>query len=312
MVDIHKKRIRSLHNNLPGALAGKKLILAVGFDQNSTKAKRVGFTDKPGVGDTILPKPVGPATRFNAHGKDKVLRNREKETLYRTMQWSHVEWHGRDKVQVTTLVDVPYKRYPREHIDGYEHQLTIKEKDGKLLVTLIDSIAYEDSREDELTAAINVFLEIFGYVEVYDEQLEVISSPAELRHLNWIVLPKGEKITEDQLKEALSKSKRVRPVELLRQERISSFKPDIRAVGAGGFTGYVIYVFSTKHIAVLESIRYGNASYVIASDNWEELSKMTKQQLLSNSLVKQREIHTKGWFAVIKRLLGDDDTKELL
>jgi hypothetical protein len=312
MVDIHKKRIRSLQNNLPKSLVGKKLTLALEFDQNSAKAQKVGFSDNPTAGDTILPKAVGPATRFNSYGKDKILRDQQKETLYRTMEWSHVEWHGRDKQQVTTLVDVPYKRYPREHIDGYGHELTIKQKDGKLLVTLNDHITYNKSDEDELLSAINVFLDIFGYVEVYDEQMEAIPSPGELRRMNWIVLPKGEKITEAQLKDALSQSKRVRPVELLRQERISSFKPDIRAVGMGGFTGYVIYIFTAKHIAVLESIRYGNASYVIASDNWEELSKMTKQQLLSNSLVNQREIHTKAWFAAIKRLLGDDEAKESL
>lgn len=310
MIDIHKKRIRSLQNNLPTTLAGKKLTLAVDFSQNSAKAQKIGFDENPKAGDTIVPKAVGPVTRFNAYGKDKILRDQQKETLYRTMEWSHVEWHGRDKEQVTSLVDVPYKRYPREHVDGYEHELTIKEKDGKLLVTLNGHVTYDKVNEDRLLVAINIFLEIFGYVEVYDEQMEVIPSPSELRHLNWIVLPKGEKITEAQLKDALSRSKRVRPVELLRQERISSFKPDIRAVGMGGFTGYVIYVFSTKHIAVLESIRYGNASYVVASDNWEKLSTMTKQQLLAKSLVKQREIHTKGWFAKIKEILGDNETEE--
>ena len=297
--------------NLPATLVGKKLTLAVALEQNSSKAEKIGFTGSPKTGDTTLPKPVGAATRFNAYGKDKILRNQEKETLYRTMEWTHIEWRGRDeKEEVTSLVDVPYKRYPREHIDGYEHELTIKEKDGKLLVTLIGYITYDRANEDRLLAAINVFLEIFGYVEVYDEQISTIPSPEELRRLSWTVLPKGEKLTEAQLKDVLSKSKRVRPVELLRQERISSFKPDIRAVGMGGFTGYVIYVFSTKHIAILESIRYGNATYVIASNNWEELSKMTKQQLLAKSLVKQREIHTKGWFAKIKEVLDNNESKE--
>lgn len=305
MLSIHKKSIRSLGNNLPGTLIGRKLTLAVDFDSNQAKAEIIGFKASPAVGDTFMPKPIGTATRFNAHGKEKILRDQPKEKLYRTQEWTHEEWRGKgESVTVTSLVDIPYYRYPREQIDGYGHELTIKEVKGSKLISLNGGLTYDDTNADSLISAINVFLEVFGYVDIYDESMEAIPAPSEIRRLNWIILPKGQKISEADLKDILSKSKRVRPVEMLRQERISSFKPDIRAIGMGGFTGYVIYVFSQKKIAVLESIKYGNASYVIANDNWEDLSKMTKQQLLAKSLVKQREIHTKGWFAKIKKLLS--------
>lgn len=306
MLSIQKKSIRSLSNNLPAALAGKKITLAVDFTSNRAKAERVGFSANSAVGDTLVAKPIGTATRFNAHGKEKILRDQPKEKLYRTQEWTHQEWRGKGETEiVTTLVDVPYYRYPRELIEGHGHEFTIKESNGNKLVTLNGTLAYDAASSDSLVSAINVFLEVFGYVDIYDESMESIPSPAEIRRLNWVVLPKGQKISESALKDILSKAKRIRPVEILRQERISSFEPDIRAIGMGGFTGYVIYVFSKKKIAVLESIRYGNASYVIANDNWEQLSRMTKQQLLAKSLVKQREIHTKGWFAKIKELLSD-------
>lgn len=305
MISINKKRIRSLKNNLPSNLIDKKLVLAVNFEQNKNRAVKVGFDDNPAVGDTILPKAIGRATAFNAYGKNKILRSQPKEKVYRTQEWPHTEWRGRGETEeVTSLVDIPYYRYPRQHIDGYEHELTVTEKDGTKLIALSSGITYADDNSNQIVSAINVFLEIFGHVEVYDENLDVILSATEVRRLNWIVLPKGEKISESQLKGVLSRSKRVRPVEMLRQERIGAFKPNIIATGQGGFTGYVIYVFNAKGIAVLESIRYGNASYVLSSDNWEELSKMTKQQLLSKSLVKQREIHTKSWFDRIKKILG--------
>lgn len=304
MLSIQKKSIRSLSNNLPTALLGTKLTLAVDFDSNRTKAQRVGFSTDPAIGDTVMPKPIGTATRFNAHGKEKILRDQPKEKLYRTQEWTHQEWRGKGETEtVTTIVDIPYYRYPRELIEGYGHELTIKESNGSKLVSLNGKPTYSDKDTASLVSAINVFLEIFGYVDIYDESMESIPSPAEIRRLNWVVLPKGQKISESALQEVLSKAKRIRPVEILRQERISSFAPDIRAIGMGGFTGYVIYVFNKKGIAVLESIKYGNASYVIANDNWEQLSRMTKQQLLANSQVKQREIHTKGWFAKIKELL---------
>ena len=304
MISINKKRIRSLKNNLPGSLIGKRLVLAVGLEQNKRQATKVGFSDNPTIGDTILPRAVGRATVFNAYGKNIILRSQPKEKVYRTQEWPHTEWRGRGETEeVTSLVDIPYYRYPRQHIDGYEYELTISEKDGTKLIALGSDITYADGNHDQLISAINIFLEIFGYVDVYDENLDVILSYTEVRRLNWVVLPKGTKIGESQLKDVLSRSKRIRPVEVLRQERISAFKPNIIATGKGGFTGYVIYVFNARGIAVLESIRYGNASYVLASDNWEELSTMTKQQLLAKSLVKQREIHTKSWFDRIKKIL---------
>jgi hypothetical protein len=304
MLSIQKKSIRSLSSNLPSSLVGRKLTLAVDFKTNRNKALKIGFSNDPLVGDTITPKPVGPATKFNVHGKEKILRDQPKQKLYRTQEWTHEEWRGKgETVTVTSLVDIPYYRYPRQTIEGFGHALTIKDNGGSKLVSLSSVIAYNEANNDSLTSAINIFLEVFGHVDIYDETLEVILTPSEVRRLNWIILPKGKKITEAELKDILSKSRRIRPVELLRQERISSFGPDIRAIGMGGFTGYVIYVFSKKKIAVLESIKYGNASYVIASSNWEELSKMNKQQLLAKSLVKQREIHTKRWFAKIKYLL---------
>lgn len=306
MLSINKKSIRTLENNLPSKLMGKKLSLAVDFESNRAKAERVGFSTNPAVGDTLVPKPIGTATRFNAHGKEKILRDQPKEKLYRTQEWTHEEWRGKGETEtVTTLVDVPYYRYPREFIESFGHELTIKQNSTSKLVSLRGALTYNDADSESLISAINLFLEIFGYVDIYDESMESIPSPAEIRRLNWVILPKGQKISESALNSILSKAKRIRPVEILRQERISSFEPDIRAIGMGGFTGYVIYVFSKKKIAVLESIRYGNASYVIANDNWEQLSKMTKQQLLAKSLVKQREIHTKGWFAKIKELLSD-------
>lgn len=304
MLIIQKKSIRSLSSNLPPSLVGRKLTFAVDFDANRSKAVKIGFRDNPLVGDTITPKPVGRATKFNIHGKDKVLRDQPKKKLYRTQEWTREEWRGNgETATVTSLVDIPYYSYPRETTEGFGHELTIKHSAAGKLVSLGSIITYNEANSGSLISAINIFLEVFGYVDIYDETMEGIITPSKLRRLNWIILPKGKKITETELKDILSKSKRIRPVEILRQECIGSFGPNIRAIGMGGFSGYIIYVFSKKKIAVLESIKYGNASYVIASSNWEELSKMTKQQLLAESLVKKREIHTKGWFEKIKNLL---------
>ena len=304
MLVITKRRIRSLASNLPGNLKAKNLLLAVDLSSNGKMAQKVGFGEAPAIGDTILPKIIGPATKRNAYGRDVIRRDKEKETLYRSQLWSHEEWAGRGTTRtVTSIVAVPYKRYPRDHFDGPELELMIREVGDTKIVTLAVPIKYDDINEADLALAINVFLEVFGYVDVYDDELNPMEMPLTVRHLNWHVLPRGEKLTEEQLKDVLSKSKRVRPVEMLRQEKISGYGPAEIAIGTAGFTGYVIYVFPEKGVAVLESIRYGNASYILEDSNWESLSKMTKQQLLSAKLVKSREIHHGSWGSRIDALL---------
>jgi hypothetical protein len=45
---------------------------------------------------------------------------------------------------------------------------------------------------------------------------------------------------------------------------------------------------------VLESILYGNATYIFDKD-WEELSKKTKSEILNQELQKGRLIHRRFW-----------------
>jgi hypothetical protein len=299
-----KRRIRSLANNLPESLKGKSIVLAVDLSSNLAKAQRIGFSEKPAVGDTLLPKIIGPATRLNSYGRDIIRRDKEKETLYREQAWTHEEWAGRGETRtVTTYVMVPYKRFPRDHIDGFGVELSIRESNGKLIIATLEPITYSDKDAALLTAAINVYLEAFGYVELFDQNFSPVPRPLTVRRLNWDVLPKGEKITKEKLKDVLSKSKRIRPVEWNRQEKISSYGPAEIAIGTAGFAGYIIYVFPGKKLAVLESLKYGNASYVLDDGNWEDLSKLTKQQLLSAKLVKSREVHYGAWGTRIDRML---------
>lgn len=299
-----KRRIRSLANNLPETLKGKSIVLAVDLSSNLAKARRVGFSENPTVGDTVLPKIIGPATRLNSYGRDTIRRDKEKETLYREQAWTHEEWAGRGQTRtVTTYVAIPYKRFPRDHTDGFGVELSIRESDGRLIVATLEPITYDDRNVALLTTAINVYLEVFGQVELFDQKLSPIPRPLTVRYLNWDVLPKGERITEEKLKDVLSKSKRIQPVEWNRQEKISSYGPAEIAVGMAGFAGYIIYVFPKKGLAVLESLKYGNASYILDSGNWEELSKLTKQQLLSAKLVKSREVHYGAWDVRIDRML---------
>jgi hypothetical protein len=56
----------------------------------------------------------------------------------------------------------------------------------------------------------------------------------------------------------------------------------------------VVFGFPEENIYVVESAFYGNATYVFRQD-WEQLSQLTKAEIITGSLHTDRIIHTQGW-----------------
>jgi hypothetical protein len=88
-----------------------------------------------------------------------------------------------------------------------------------------------------------------------------------------------------------------------RLEAINSYGPTFYAIGQAGFRGYIVFGFSDRDIFFLESMYFGNATYVF-EDNWETLSKMTKAEILNHNLQKDRIIHREGWENRVDKLLS--------
>lgn len=72
------------------------------------------------------------------------------------------------------------------------------------------------------------------------------------------------------------------------------------------YTGYSYGVvgnkFNQRNIYTLESLYYGNATYIFG-EKWEELSKKTKAEILNQNLQADRIIHREGWDSKIDQLL---------
>lgn len=124
--------------------------------------------------------------------------------------------------------------------------------------------------------------------------------------LNWEVLPSGdypwERMQDDLKKVSEKSSKTAKKVLIDKCEFINSFQPDFRAYGKSGFKGYVIFGFADRNIFVLESVYPNNATYVFGK-NWEELSKLTKAEILKGNLQDVRIIHNDNWQQEIRDLL---------
>ena len=140
-------------------------------------------------------------------------------------------------------------------------------------------------------------MEYFGECDLIKDDYTPFIADNIIR-LNWKILPQGnypwervKEATRQRLQRETNNRKAVIENNL---EVISSFIPDFVAVGQGGFNDYIVFGFPNKNLYILESIRSGNATYVFNS-NWEQLSRLTKAEILNNNLHQRRVFHTPSW-----------------
>jgi len=205
-------------------------------------------------------------------------------------------WHGPDRVEVWTTIDVPYKRYPRDFVQPPSCELQITRR-GRELLVVSDLVTYTQANLERLKHLINLFLELFGICEVLDESMAPPPAPV-VRRVNWEILPRGHypwtKMQEyvRPLIEQARKGKR--PILEQRLERVGRHDPDFMAIGRAGFSGYLVFGFEKRGLYILESMYYGNATYVFDRD-WETLSQLTKAEILSSSYQRDRIVHLTSW-----------------
>lgn len=183
MITIKQQRLLSLKKYSP-LIKGRKLIVCIDIAKHEAEAKKIGFSNL-GQYETVLPTIVSTATTFNAEGKEIKRKDLPMETHYRQAEWTWEQWCGRGMTEThSKIVDIPYKKYPRDFIDPPSIQLKIF--NGKI----ISPVFSFPNNEEEIKHVINIFLEVFGECGLLDDKLgEFIKIPT--RSLNWLILPKG-------------------------------------------------------------------------------------------------------------------------
>ena len=301
--------IRELSRYLDSSNYGRTFIFGVQLNSLADPIlDQIGFAHERSMGDSVLPvSDFGPVSRYNTDGRVVVHKDKPMETAYRQVEWRWKEWRGRyDTEEQSRIVDVRYKRYPRTFIPPPSVELTIGKTAASRLAILSPQIELNASNKNSVIHIINLFLEIFGCCEVFSDSLEeMVSSP--LRRLNWRILPPGKypwpklKSQIDRLLQYMTEGNR--KVIEYRLEVINSYGPEFYAIGQAGFRGYIILGFPDKSLFFLESMYFGNATYVFA-ENWETLSKMTKAEILGQDLHVDRIIHRQGWQQRVHQLLS--------
>jgi hypothetical protein len=304
---IRGKRIRSFERHFGHVPRGTRMLIGVdGLDNRGDELRRIGFRVPAESGEAVLPRPIGPVSRFNAEGAHRIHRDQPKETLYRLIQWSWTEHHGPHEVEQSDIREVPYKRFPRTPVEPPSVELQVVTTIGGRTLLVAPPIDHTGANEERILHIVNLFLEIFGECSIFDEAANgLISVP--VRRMRWNVLPPGEWPWE-RLQMELAPVIRSAPagnqvVISYRFEIVNSLKPDFVAVGHAGFHGYVIFAFPDRGLYVLESIYFGNATYVLG-DDWQTISQRTKAEILREDLHVARIIHRRSWHMRIRNMLS--------
>lgn len=305
---INKKRIMNVEAYLSAVPAGAEFRLIADVQSLSEGAlERLGFVLPVLDGTSILPQALGPVSRFNADGRWHIRRDLSKEERYiRTVQWSWKQWTGRgDYEEHTDFRDIHRECYPREFVPPPSLELTYTVNDDRELLTSA-SLTHDAALADLNKHAINLFLELFGYCEIVTSNLTALNPP-NVRYANWRLLPPGEhpwdRIEEHIHRVVRARASSTREVIWDRQTTLRSHAPGEIYLGNGGFDDYLAYIFRDKGLVVLESIRKDNAIYIFGLD-WEELSRMTKAQIIANNLHLHRIVHTRGWKDRLRQVLA--------
>ncbi len=260
-------------------------------------------------GEAFLPSGIGKISRFNADGRIIKRKDLPKVTDSQELNYKRSELHGRDRVEVEGSTWRYYQRFVREGVPAPNvHVKCIVSNDEKFLVIECDSADDEELLLHKINLALEIFESEFElHVSAKDGFVKI---PTKFKFVHWEILPSGEKTQEEVItliKNTVSSElkKTMKPVVEKRLSTIANYEPDNIAIGIGGYKGYIVYNFPEKKISVLECDNINNATYVFDLDSWEDLSKLSKTEIIESNLAQQRIIHDKSWTSAISDLLSE-------
>lgn len=245
-----------------------------------------------------IPIPWRAATRMNANGKWRVLKNLPKEERFFEHDYHVVDWHGTDHYGTCWQSRWCYQR---ELIPPTELAFIIE--GGVLYSPLLENA---DSKFTYIKAAMNIALEMLGRCEVWTAEHTPAIPPAKQVEVPWEILRPGTKIEDgwegyvDKIVE--NKPKGQQTVIRRRHEHLWHMTPDFCVLGSQNFWGYVVYGFTKLNLFVFECNEVNNATYVFRGD-WESASKLTKSEVLAGRVQEARIYHSEKWYERTSKLI---------
>ncbi len=243
----------------------------------------------------------------NVQGHEVVRKDLPKETRYRTFEAPN--WG--DSYRGTHTVWVPYEAYPRDFQPPRELELVLHCPDtsaarGAFVIAVrVDEVLSQadPNFDDYLLQNLNLLQENLGAcgVEAADSS---VGEYARTLRLSWEILPPGSR---EEAIERLFRGRRPtqqqRDVAKDRYDFFARLKPKQLVVGTSEFRRYFGALLEND-LVVFENIEYGNAVYLMY-ENWEQLTRQSRLQLLSGRLGEQfdRVVHREGWQKQVQYLV---------
>jgi len=293
---IKKKRIRNPARYLTEFKPNEKIRIGVKITNESKENLiKMGFDKGIVEGEIIVPLANCSKVAYeNAEGKCIVRRDLPKETAERYWEWSWEDWghniHSDFKY-------IPYERYQREYLPPRALEvMIIKDKENQNWV-VSKEINNTDSAYDDIKLLVNLFLSIFKECEIINKNLE---QPIKtVRKVKWEILRPGTKTRQaivNVIRELTPENKQnmyVRNIDKLMENSDENI-----AIGTAEFRGYIVFICGK--FAILESLMPNNATYILGK-NWEDISKLTKTEVLNKNLHIARIYHYLDWEQKIKK-----------
>lgn len=296
---ITKSKIISIEKYIVPFRKEDVLYVATEINTNGLEQRlnAIGFPSIEFTGIKLIPRAIGPVSKFNAEGRDIPLKHLPMETYYRDAYIK--DWHGDYH-----YVDIPGERYQRKHINAPCQEISLI-KIGGNNYAISDLLPNTEDGKELIKHVVNLFLEIFGVCEILNKDKCPEVATTKLKRAYWQILPEGEIVWErvNQITGGIQDSNElVGQLQRYRFKTIIQYKPDLVYYGNGGFHGYLVFVFKKKNLVLMENMIYGNATYVFR-DNWEELSKLSKAEIIKQNLQENRLIHRGNWPYQVTNLL---------
>lgn len=262
----------------------------------------------------IPPADQGKYSDKNANGLEVIRKDLPKEKHYNTVESPN--WG--DDYKGTHTVNLPYEKYPREFIPPRELEIimrcnNIRPNQSEYIIAFKVNEVLDRTRKNfktRLFENLNLLQENVGTCGVESADMTLDQYEKTL-HVFWEILPPGTR--EETIKRAFKGKLPTIDEEKVAGERYDFFmslKPKSFVFGSSGFRRYFGALIQDD-LVVFENIEYGNAVYILY-DNWQELSKRSRIDLLTGKYGKnfERIIHKSGWKKEVRSLVKKRLTKE--
>lgn len=295
-------KIRNIKKHLNGVKIGDNFYVVhyITNDEISILEK-IGFSKNIVENEIIIPNSqFNSMTRENVEGKEIIRKDLPRdEKYYQFIHWKIKDWGGYEHEGYNYVTKC---RYRREYTIPFYVKIMLLKNEKDQIYVASESLCNNDINNEKIKFTINLFLSIFNDFTIFDNSLRI---PTKVKKLNFTFLRPGT-YTRDEIKKYIKisnkKENNIENIALYdRFDYLNTFNETGEImIGNQSFQGY--YAIKTKKYWIVESNYANNATYIF-EENWEECIKLTKQEVINNSLYIKRFYHNENWQKNIKQLL---------